>query len=115
MEKFFLIEGDGLSQAGIQDFYYEFSRLMCQWEKDFYAQHVLASHASDGCSTTEGRNRLKYIFNIFVAEGGRNLDRLENLVGGVHPEYDPLNDSVVNIELGQRKAYVFIKKRQGWS
>jgi hypothetical protein len=114
MEKFFSIdEHEGLTLVGVQGFYSGFSRLMYGWEKDCYAQHVMISPASDGQPIIELRNRLKGIFTIFVAEGGKNLDRLDNLVCSVNPEYDPVHDSIVDIELANRKAYLVIEKKAG--
>lgn len=92
-----------------------FMGAMYEWESSGYKKNL---EAFSDDSLEEGleqsmRSDLLVIFKKYVADEGRNYDRVENLVCGRFPEYDLANDEV---EVGEDKGgaiSVVIRKKTG--
>ena len=88
---------------------------MYDWEVEYYKKSVEAfddeSHESDLEEIM--RSELLNIFNKYVLKGGRNYDRVENLVCGRNPEYDEGSDQIEVVEVGEKEVSVVIKKTKG--
>ncbi|WP_054887939.1 NTF2 fold immunity protein [Pseudomonas sp. NBRC 111130] len=92
-----------------------FMHEMYSWELAYYQKSI---DAFDGdLSETEleetMRKDLLKIFRQYVLEGGRNYDRVENLVCGRYPEYDEVNDQIEVIDSSEKKVAVIIRKTKG--
>ncbi|WP_176507251.1 NTF2 fold immunity protein [Pseudomonas urethralis] len=92
-----------------------FMHEMYNWELAYYQKSI---DAFDGdLSETEleetMRKDLLKIFRQYVLEGGRNYDRVENLVCGRYPEYDEVNDRIEVIDRSEKKVSVIIRKTKG--
>ncbi|WP_053388463.1 NTF2 fold immunity protein [Pseudomonas sp. 10-1B] len=92
-----------------------FMREMYNWEMTYYQKSIDAfdSDLSETDLEEAMRKDLLKIFRQYVLKGGRNYDRVENLVCGRHPEYDEANDQVEVIDSDGKKVSVVIKKAKG--
>ncbi|HGY9626732.1 RhsIA family immunity protein [Pseudomonas putida] len=88
---------------------------MHDWETECYKKSVENFdddlHGSDVEEVM--RSELLNIFNKYVLKGGRNYDRVENLVCGRHPEYDEESDQIEVVGVGEKGVSVVIKKTKG--
>ncbi|WP_157214887.1 NTF2 fold immunity protein [Pseudomonas sp. GM84] len=88
---------------------------MYEWEVKYYKKSLDAFEDDSLESDLEVvmRDDLLKIFKTFVAEGGRNYDRVENLVCGRHPEYDLGSDQLEIEVVRDNHVLVVIKKTKG--
>ena len=92
-----------------------FMREMYNCEVEYYQKSIegFDNDSSESDLDVEMHNSLLPVFQEYVLEGGRNYDRLENLVCGRHPEYDEDNDQVDVISIGEGEVSILIKKTRG--
>ncbi|UBM26732.1 RhsIA family immunity protein [Pseudomonas sp. p1(2021b)] len=85
------------------------------WEADCYKKNVEGFDDDLLGSDIEEvmRNELLDIFNKYVLKGGRNYDRVGNLVCGRHPEYDEGSDQIEIVGVSEKRVSVVIKKTKG--
>ena len=90
---------------------------MYGWEIECYKKSVEAFDGDLHESDIEEvmRSELLNIFNKYVLKGGRNYDRVENLVCGRHPEYDEGSDQIEVVGVSDKEVSVVIKKTKGLS
>ncbi|CAH0647677.1 MULTISPECIES: NTF2 fold immunity protein [Bacteria] len=93
----------------------EFMHEMYNWEMTYYQKSIDAfdSDLSETDLEEAMRKDLLKIFRQYVLKGGRNYDRVENLICGRHPEYDEANDQVEVINNDGKKVSVVINKVKG--
>lgn len=111
----FLTDLDGKLRETLISAVRIFMDKMNRWEVEYYKQSAadFDDTASDGSLEKRMRSDLLNIFSEHVVENGRNYDRLENLVCGRNPEYDPVHDQIGEIEWDGRIAKITIQKKTG--
>lgn len=111
MEKYSATDMGGEFGEVLQGFMHE----MYNWEVAYYEKSIEAfdSDLSEADLEEAMRKDLLKIFRQYVLEGGRNYDRIENLVCGRYPEYDEANDLIEVINNGGKEISVVIKKTKG--
>jgi len=94
-----------------------FMNEMYGWEKKYYkkSMEALEDESLEESLQNHMRADLLRIFSKYVVKIDRNYDRLENLVCGSNPEYDPENDNVGGVEVRGDSASVIIEKNTGLS
>jgi len=92
-----------------------FMREMCEWEVKYYKKSLdaIENDSLEPDLEVVMHDDLLKIFKTFVAEGGINYDRVENLVCGRHPEYDLGSDKLEVEVVGDNHVLVVIKKTKG--
>jgi hypothetical protein len=95
----------------------DFMSEMYEWEKKYYKKSVeaLEDESLEELLQNHMRADLLSIFSKYVAPADRNYDRLDNLVCGLNPEYNPENDNVGSVEVKGGSASVIIEKNTGLS
>lgn len=94
-----------------------FMNEMYKWEKKYYKKSIeaLEDESLEESLQDHMRADLLSVFSKYVVKIDRNYDRLENLVCGSNPEYDPENDKVGCVEVKGDTASVTIEKSIGLS
>lgn len=87
---------------------------MFEWESKYF-QRKIDDFNNDSESELKDimREDLLVLFSEYVSKGGRNYDRVENLVCNSPPEYDRRHDQVEMIKLSPSKVLVIIQQLKG--
>lgn len=105
------------SQTSCDDFdsvFEGFMDGMFAWEVKYFDRKV-ANFYNDSEPDLEDeiREELVSLFTEYVIKGGRNYDRVDNLVCGAPPDYDRGGDDIDISRVHSDKSSVLIKKRKG--
>ena len=116
MAKIFSINTDERLGEAVRLTLDNFMGEMYEWEKKYYkkSMEALEDEALEEPLQNHMRADLLSILSRYVDPANRNYDRLENLVCGLNPEYDPENDSVGGVEFKGGVASVIIEKNTGF-
>lgn len=92
-----------------------FMNAMHDWEVISYKKGVeaFADEASAAHIEDQVRENLAKIFEKYVVKGGRNYDRIENLVCGMHPDDDLDRDDIEVEKENDGEVSILIKKTTG--
>jgi hypothetical protein len=99
---------------GFEVVFINFMDGMFEWESKYFQRKVddFQNDSEPGLKDIMQEDLL-LLFNEYVSKGGRNYDRVENLVCSSPPEYDRKHDQIETIHVGSHKVLVRVRQLKG--
>lgn len=103
-----------------QEVLLKFMYKMNLWEVKYYSAFIEAFKTNDGkrglpdIVRESQKEELESIFSEFLTKKERKFGRLVSLSTSCPPAYDPENDEIVEMEVGNKRAIFVVQKHTGF-